>query len=96
MVLHEAALAGCALIGTDLGGIRDIVDPGVTGTVVPPENSQALADALVDYLTDPDRACAVGEAARAATIEYYERRGPAIASLQARVEDLVARPSSGN
>jgi glycosyltransferase involved in cell wall biosynthesis len=40
----EGAACGCAVVGTDSGGIRDFVQHGVTGLLSPPENPQALAN----------------------------------------------------
>jgi glycosyltransferase involved in cell wall biosynthesis len=40
---------GVPVITTDVGGLSETVRPGVTGLVAPPENPQALAEAIVDY-----------------------------------------------
>lgn len=48
-VTHVAYALGVPVITTDVGGLSETVKPGVTGLVVPPENEQALADAIVDY-----------------------------------------------
>jgi glycosyltransferase involved in cell wall biosynthesis len=43
MVLVEAGLMGRPVIGSDLGGIKDIIQCGYNGLLVPPGNSKALA-----------------------------------------------------
>ena len=48
-VTHVAYALGVPVITTDVGGLSETVRPGVTGLVVPPEDPQALAGAIVDY-----------------------------------------------
>jgi len=50
--LTEAMLCHTAVIGTDSGGIRDIVDHDQTGLLVPVDDAEALADAILKILTD--------------------------------------------
>ncbi len=85
MALQEAALAGCALIGSDLGGIRDIVEPGVTGALVPPEDPHALAEAIERFLADPATARRMGDAARAEALAYYDRREAGLDEFRKRL-----------
>ncbi len=42
----EAMMMGIPVVATDVGGVRDLVDNGVTGRVVPPGDAAALVDAL--------------------------------------------------
>jgi glycosyltransferase involved in cell wall biosynthesis len=51
-VVLEAMAAGTAVIGSDTGGISDMVDNGVTGLLVPPSDAPALAGALATLLSD--------------------------------------------
>jgi glycosyltransferase involved in cell wall biosynthesis len=53
LVLHEAREAGTAIIATDVDGIPEALDHGRAGLLVPPGNTQALADALRQILSDP-------------------------------------------
>lgn len=53
-VLLEAGTMGCAVIGTDVGGIPEVIDDGKTGFIVPAENEAALADAIDRYLADSE------------------------------------------
>jgi len=46
VVLVEAQLAGLAVIGADSGGQREIIQPGETGILVPPDDPHALAQAI--------------------------------------------------
>jgi glycosyltransferase involved in cell wall biosynthesis len=48
----EAMAAGRGVVSTDVGGLPELVDDGVTGRLVPPRDTAALAAALVEGLTD--------------------------------------------
>jgi glycosyltransferase involved in cell wall biosynthesis len=65
LVLLEAMSQGVPCVGTRVGAIPEIVSDGETGLLVPAGDAQALADALLEYLADPERAQAAGEAALA-------------------------------
>jgi glycosyltransferase involved in cell wall biosynthesis len=49
----EAMAAGRAVVATRVGALPEIVEPGRTGILVPPEEPSALADALVELATKP-------------------------------------------
>lgn len=63
-VAVEAMLAGRPVVASGVGGLKDIVDPGVTGLLVPPRDPDALASALDELLADPDRCARMGAAGR--------------------------------
>jgi len=88
MVLVEAGLAGCALVGSDVGGIRDMVHPDRTGILVPPNDPGALADALAALLRDPARAKRLGAGAQAKARAYIGKRDEAVQRVRERMEAL--------
>jgi glycosyltransferase involved in cell wall biosynthesis len=51
-IVIEAFCRGRAVVGAAAGGIPDIVEDGVSGLIVPPEDPDALADAVVRCLGD--------------------------------------------
>jgi len=53
MALAEARQAGCAVIGTDTGGIPEVLEHGRAGIIVPVGESVELAQTLVRLLTNP-------------------------------------------
>jgi glycosyltransferase involved in cell wall biosynthesis len=61
-VLLEAAAFALPVVSTDEGSRAEAIVNGVTGTLVPAANPEALASALVQMLTDPARAERLGEA----------------------------------
>jgi glycosyltransferase involved in cell wall biosynthesis len=52
LVLTEAREAGCAIIASDVDGIPETLDHRQAGILVPPKNSQALANALAQLLSN--------------------------------------------
>jgi glycosyltransferase involved in cell wall biosynthesis len=52
----EALAAGTRVVGTDVDGIREILQSGEYGTLVPYGNHQALANAVIAELNDPKKA----------------------------------------
>jgi glycosyltransferase involved in cell wall biosynthesis len=67
--LVEAMLCGRATVSTDVGAVVEVI--GGTGLVVPPRNPQALAEACVALLRDPERRARLGAAARARALELF-------------------------
>lgn len=51
-VFLEAQAAGCAVIGTTVGGIPEIIKDGATGLLVPPDDVAAARSALGKLLRD--------------------------------------------
>src|SRR3546814_10494124 len=52
-VLVEAQSQGLACLATRVAAIPELVDDGVTGVLVPPDNPAALAAALARLIADP-------------------------------------------
>jgi glycosyltransferase involved in cell wall biosynthesis len=48
--LLQAMFAQCPVVGTEIGGIREVITHENTGILVPPDNAQALADAILTLL----------------------------------------------
>lgn len=60
----EAMRAGLAIVSTDVGGIPEAIEDGVTGLLVPPASTEALASAIGRLLDDPGLRERLGRAAR--------------------------------
>jgi len=84
----EAMAAGKPVVATDVGGVSEIVDAGVTGLLVPADDSRALAAALEKVLTSPGLAqvLAAQGAERSAAFDW--------ARIAARYADLYRQISA--
>jgi glycosyltransferase involved in cell wall biosynthesis len=86
----EALCRGRGIVGTSAGGIPDLVVDGENGLLVPPEDVEALAQALVRALSDRVLAERLGADARRsvepwiASPEEYARR------VRALVDEVVS------
>ena len=67
----EAMATGLPVIATRVGGNPDLVVEGETGTLVPAENPDALADAILTYAGDPALRQLQGACARQLVEERY-------------------------
>lgn len=88
-VAMEAMACGRALIGTSLGGITDLIDDGVTGLLVPPDNVQALAQAMRMLMDDRERCAQMGEAGKAKVVHFQAQ------TVIDRIEHAYARLVGG-
>jgi len=61
LVAAEAMAAGLPVVGTNVGGLAEVVEDGVTGILVPPGDSQTLATAITELLDKHDKAKQMGE-----------------------------------
>ncbi len=55
-IIQMAYHLECPVITTAVGGLGEVVESGVTGLVVPPENPQAIAEAVEEFYTRGGRA----------------------------------------
>lgn len=67
----EAMSAARAVVSTAVGGVPDVVDAGVTGLLVPAQDADAFAAALVQLASDSDLRRRMGRAGRVRARERY-------------------------
>ncbi|NJL10438.1 MAG: glycosyltransferase family 4 protein [Calothrix sp. SM1_7_51] len=71
IVAAEAMMRGTAVIASNAGGLSEIVCHGKTGFLVPPNNVEALAKALVDILENREFAEKLGAAGRELALRNF-------------------------
>lgn len=71
-VYLEAMACGLPVIGCTGSGSSEVIEPGVTGLLVPPHDRDALAEALRSLLVDPERARSMGQAGVAYVGEHAD------------------------
>lgn len=93
--LMEAMSCGVAVITTDVRGCREVVVPGESGTVVPPDDAPALTEALRKLAADRDEQARLGAAARARIAGGYSiAHGLApVVALYRRIEASLPTPN---
>jgi glycosyltransferase involved in cell wall biosynthesis len=70
-VVLEAAATGIPVVTTECTGARDSVVPEVTGLLIPPGYPDAIAEAVLKIIRDPERQGRMGKAARAWVLEHF-------------------------
>lgn len=71
IVILEAGVFGVPVVATRVGGIVEIIEHGVTGRLVPPEDVDALAAEIVSLLQDPNERKRLGERLRRRVMEEF-------------------------
>lgn len=85
----EGMACGCAVVASDTGAFKTIVDEGVTGHVVPTEEVEPLVFALRAVMKDPAKAAEMGQLGRERVENMFsvEREAEGIAAVYAAVWD---------
>ncbi len=63
-VILEAMSLGVPVIGTDVAGIPEEIENGITGIVVPPKDAEAIKTAMVSLISDDNLRIKMGKASR--------------------------------
>lgn len=91
IVLIEAMDQRLPVIATASEGPREIIQPGENGLLTPLGDAAALADAMAALLADPERARALGEAAKHDVGARYSPQ-----AMAARLREALAAIRTGN
>jgi glycosyltransferase involved in cell wall biosynthesis len=83
-VIVEGMLAGTPVVATRAGGATEVVREPDTGLLVPPGDSYALATAIRDLLSNPDRARSMGK-----TAQSYARHRFSVDRMQNNVGEVI-------
>jgi Glycosyltransferase len=81
--LLEAMSCGKPVVASDTGGIPEIIEPGVTGMLVPARDGRALAEALRGLRETPLKSAEIGRQARRAVEQRFS-----LSSMLIQIETL--------
>lgn len=90
-VLFEAMYFGKPVVATAVGGIPEIVEDGVTGTLVSPSSPDAMADALLDLAKDGEKRLRFGKRAKEIFAERFTQ-AKMLAAYCKIYDDLLSPP----
>jgi glycosyltransferase involved in cell wall biosynthesis len=93
LLAFECIAAGTPMVATDVGGFRDIFESGRSALLVPPQNPEAMADALEELLRSPERRREVAAAAAERLGEFTVER--AVERVSGLYEELLAAKRGG-
>lgn len=85
----EALMRGCPVVASNLGGLAEIVSPPRTGALVEPANPDALAQALLPFLSSKSIAEEAGSHARQRGLDHFSLAActNAFLNLYAAIQD---------
>lgn len=95
-VAIEAQMAGCPLVTFPVGGVKEVVEDGVTGSVLVRPDTTLMADQVARLLTDVRARTEMGKAARLRGTGFTARRSAVKyeAQLLASLERSASRHPS--
>jgi mannosyltransferase len=90
----EAMASACAVVASRTGAFEHIVEPEQTGLLVPTDDIDALANALRELMSDPERTIAMGQRGRERVAAKFsiEQEAAGIQSVYALLNDSVDKP----
>ncbi len=101
VIMLEAMALGRPAIASGVGGVLSIIEDNKTGLIVPPSDSRALADRMLELLNDPERARKIAIAGQNLvedrftvdrmvdeTITLYNDAAPVVPDLNYRSEQV--------
>lgn len=71
LVAQEAAACGTPTVSFNVGGVPDIVRPGVTGYLAKPEDTEDFCNGIIQLLEDENLRESMGQKCRAIVLEEY-------------------------
>lgn len=86
----EAVAAGVPIAVTDVGGLREVVDDGISGRLTPPTDPSRLAQAILEQLDDRAHAHAMASVARSRIAAFSEEQ---MVGDMAELYDRLVAPS---
>ena len=71
LVILESMACGTPMVSFDVGGVPDLVRPGITGYLAEPENAEDLRDGIVQLLEDEPQRSYMSQKCREIALKEY-------------------------
>ncbi|MFK5892534.1 MAG: glycosyltransferase family 4 protein [Pseudomonadota bacterium] len=91
LTLIEAMASGLPIVATNVGGIPDVVDDGVTGLLTPVGDGQKIAENLEHLIFDPNKRISMGKLGRERAISYFSLK-----TMSEKYMELYLEPNNEN
>jgi glycosyltransferase involved in cell wall biosynthesis len=93
LVIIEGMASGKPVVATAAGGVLDIIEDGLNGLLVPCGDAKAISRAILQIISDPDRAKQLGMAARRRVAEKFTIQRQVMATQ--KLYDVILANSQG-
>ena len=90
----EAGLCGLPVVASRVSSLPEVVEDGVSGLLLPPDDASALTAAIASFANDPARRTAMGEAGRRIVQERFSP-GPLFDQLESLLRRVASEPPVG-
>lgn len=77
----EAMSFGAPVVASDVGGLKEVVEDGITGFLVPPGDHYILANRVVQILGDRELRIRMGSAGREQCLKRWDTKGVLLQTL---------------
>jgi len=92
LALMEAMACGLAVVGSDVGGIKSLIQNRYNGLLVRPADSRELSYAILELLQSPDEAKSLGSNARIFINQNFSAGKMVLETEKVYLECLNAKP----
>jgi glycosyltransferase involved in cell wall biosynthesis len=94
LAILEAMACRLPVVASDVAGHREVVVPGTTGVLVPPDDPATLASAIARLLADGALRQRMGDAGRTRVVQHFDV-GPMVTALGAVYRAAVTADDAG-
>jgi glycosyltransferase involved in cell wall biosynthesis len=72
LVVQESMACGTPCIGFDVGGVSDLIRPGINGSLAPAEDINTFRDLVIELAEDHKKRCEMGSKCREIVLKEYD------------------------